>query len=69
MQKSALKTLKLKFSGERRLKQGHPWIFSNELEKIDKTIPPGEICGVMLNSGAPAGVGFLIPTASSRSAC
>jgi len=61
MQKSALKTLKLKFSGERRLRQGHPWIFSNELEKIDKTIPAGEICGVMLNSGAPAGVGFFNP--------
>lgn len=61
MQKSALKTLKLKFSGERRLNQGHPWIFSNELEKIDKTIPAGEICGVMLSSGAPAGIGFFNP--------
>ncbi len=61
MQKPALKTLKLKFTGERRLRQGHPWIFSNELEKIDKTIPPGEICSVMLNSGAPAGIGFFNP--------
>ncbi|MEI7480889.1 MAG: class I SAM-dependent rRNA methyltransferase [Elusimicrobiota bacterium] len=61
MQKSTLKTLKLKFSGERRLKQGHPWIFSNELEKIDNTITPGEICSVMLNSGAPAGIGFFNP--------
>lgn len=61
MQKPAFKTLKLKYSGERRLRQGHPWIFSNELEKIDKTINPGEICGVTLASGAPAGVGFFNP--------
>ncbi len=61
MQKPALKTLKLKFSGERRLQQGHPWIFSNELEKIDTAIPPGEICAVARNTGEPAGIGFFNP--------
>ncbi|MBU2574685.1 MAG: class I SAM-dependent rRNA methyltransferase [Elusimicrobia bacterium] len=60
-QPTALKTLKLKFSGERRLRQGHPWIFSNELENIDRTISPGEICGVLFNSGRSAGVGFFNP--------
>ncbi len=61
MNKTELKTLKLKFSGERRVRGGHPWIFSNELENIDKTIAPGELCGVLFNSGAPAGVGFFNP--------
>ncbi|OGS08109.1 MAG: hypothetical protein A2270_03450 [Elusimicrobia bacterium RIFOXYA12_FULL_51_18] len=61
MQKSAIKTLKLKFSGERRLQKGHPWIFSNELEKIDTTITPGEICAVLRGSGEPAGIGFFNP--------
>jgi len=56
-----MKTLKLKFSGERRLRQGHPWIFSNELEKIDRTASPGEICEVRLASGEPAGIGFFNP--------
>ena len=58
---TSLKTMKLKFSGGRRLNQGHPWIFSNELEKIDKAIPPGEICSVLFPSGATAGTGFFNP--------
>lgn len=61
MQTQNIKTLKLKFSGGRRLNQGHPWIFSNELEKIDKTIPPGEICRVLFPSGQTAGTGFFNP--------
>jgi len=61
MQKTTLKTLKLKFSGERRLQQGHPWIFSNELEKIDTAIPSGEICAVVRSTGEPAGIGFFNP--------
>lgn len=56
-----LKKLKLKFSGEKRIRGGHPWIFSNELENIDKTIPPGEICMALFNSGQPAGIGFFNP--------
>jgi len=55
------KTLKLKFSGEKRIRGGHPWIFSNELENIDKTIAPGELCGALFNSGHPAGIGFFNP--------
>lgn len=61
MNKTALKTLKLKFSGERRVRSGHPWIFSNELENVDKTIPPGELCAVLFNNGSPAGAGFFNP--------
>jgi 23S rRNA (cytosine1962-C5)-methyltransferase len=58
MQKQPLKILKLKPAGEKRLQRGHPWIFSNELETIDKTIPSGEICGVVTSAGASAGAGF-----------
>ncbi|MBI4803263.1 MAG: class I SAM-dependent rRNA methyltransferase [Elusimicrobia bacterium] len=61
MNKTGLKTLKLKFSCEKRVRSGHPWIFSNELENLDRTIPPGEICGVLYNCGAPAGAGFFNP--------
>lgn len=61
MNNTGLKTLKLKFSGAMRIRNGHPWIFSNELENIDKTIPPGELCGVLFNNGAPAGAGFFNP--------
>ncbi len=61
MQTPAPATLKLKFSGERRLQQGHPWIFSNELEKIDTAIPAGRICAVVRNTGEPAGIGFFNP--------
>lgn len=53
--------MKLKFSCEKRVRSGHPWIFSNELENLDRTIPPGEICGVLYNCGAPAGAGFFNP--------
>ena len=31
-------------------------LLGSELENIDKTIAPGELCGVLFNSGAPAGV-------------
>lgn len=33
---------KLKQGADRRVRQGHPWVFSNELEKSPKGHPPGE---------------------------
>ena len=55
------KILQLKHTAIKRRATGHLWVFSNELEKVDTTIPPGTICGLNYPSGAPAGVGFFNP--------
>ncbi len=59
--KTNLKTLILKRDALKRRSRGHLWVFSNELEKIDTTIPPGTICGLVYPDGKPAGVGFFNP--------
>jgi 23S rRNA (cytosine1962-C5)-methyltransferase len=56
-----IKTLKLKREAMRRRALGHAWIFSNELETIDTSIPPGTICGLLYPNGKSAGVGFFNP--------
>ena len=56
-----LKTLTLKRDALKRRSRGHLWVFSNELEKIDTTIPPGTLCGLLYPDGKPAGVGFFNP--------
>ncbi|MEW5951469.1 MAG: class I SAM-dependent rRNA methyltransferase [Elusimicrobia bacterium] len=56
-----METLKLKAPFNNRLKYGHWWIFSNELEKIRTDINPGEICRFEYSNGAPCGVGFFNP--------
>ena len=56
-----IKKLQLKGTAVRRRETGHLWIFSNELEKVDTTIPPGTICGLTYPSGKPAGIGFFNP--------
>ena len=55
------KILKLKTSAVKRRASGHLWVFSNELEKVDTTIPPGTICGLQYPTGNAAGVGFFNP--------
>lgn len=54
-------TLFLKKNHERRLRSGHLWIFSNELENVPRTIPAGEIVEVKSSSGASFGTGFFNP--------
>ncbi|MBI4655880.1 MAG: class I SAM-dependent rRNA methyltransferase [Elusimicrobia bacterium] len=56
-----LKIIKLKPYGEKRALSGHPWIFSNELEKPDKDIEPGSICRIVSSSNLPVGTGFFNP--------
>ncbi len=56
-----METLKLKNPFNNRLKGGHWWIFSNELEKVRTDIKPGEICRFEYSSGAPCGIGFFNP--------
>ncbi len=53
--------MKLRREALKRRAFGHQWVFSNELEAIDKTIPPGTICGLLYPDGKPAGVGFFNP--------
>ncbi len=56
-----IKTLKLKREAIKRRAFGHAWVFSNELEAVDTSIPPGTICGLLYPDGKPAGVGFFNP--------
>ncbi len=56
-----LKTLKLRREAARRRAAGRLWVFSNELETVDTSIPPGTVCGLLYPDGKPAGVGFFNP--------
>jgi len=53
--------LHLKKSAMKRRESGHSWIFSNELENIDTSIPAGTICRVLRPDGGTAGRGFFNP--------
>ncbi|MDR0734425.1 MAG: class I SAM-dependent rRNA methyltransferase [Elusimicrobiota bacterium] len=56
-----MKEIKLRAKEEHRILKGHCWIFSNELEQIDKTIEPGSIVRVLDSRGAVLGAGFFNP--------
>ena len=45
--KTTYKTIKISPRCEKRVGKGHIWIFSNEVETIDKTIEAGSICRVV----------------------
>ncbi len=53
--------LKLKAKEEHRLNKGHYWVFSNELEKVDTTIPAGTIVRLIGSRGETLGTGFYNP--------
>jgi 23S rRNA (cytosine1962-C5)-methyltransferase len=55
--------LRLKPREERRLRAGHLWVYSNELQ-IDerfKQIAPGRLCRIADSRGKPLGVGYVNP--------
>jgi 23S rRNA (cytosine1962-C5)-methyltransferase len=56
-----LKTIKLKKKEERRMERGHPWIFSNELQRTTDTFAPGELVDVQDASGRFLGRGYINP--------
>lgn len=56
-----MKELRVKAKEEHRIKKGHYWLFSNELEKIDKTIKPGEIVRLLDCRDNILGYGFFNP--------
>jgi len=56
-----VKTVKLKNKEERRIQRGHPWIFSNELQRFTDAFSPGELVDVQDSSGRFLGRGYINP--------
>ncbi len=58
-------TLKLKAREERRLRAGHLWVYSNEIETgADfRQITPGVLCRVLDSRDKPLGIGYVNPRA------
>src|SRR5436309_13391295 len=46
---------------DRRLRSGHPWVFSNEIESIAKGLEPGSEVVVQDHRGVPVAVGLYNP--------
>jgi 23S rRNA (cytosine1962-C5)-methyltransferase len=44
-----------------RIANGHPWIFANEVEKLDDHIQPGDIVDVFFHDAKFAGKGYINP--------
>ncbi|WP_250656623.1 class I SAM-dependent rRNA methyltransferase [Alkalimarinus coralli] len=60
------KVLQLKKGADRRLKQGHLWVYSNEVDASNgglKQFQPGEQAGVVSHSGKPLGTALVNPNA------
>ena len=56
-----MKTVKLKKKEDRRILRGHPWVFSNELDRSPAECTPGEIVDVLDNTGRFIGRGTINP--------
>ncbi len=56
-----MKTIKLKQKEDRRILRGHPWVFSNELERSTHAFEPGEIIDVLDSSGRFVARGYVNP--------
>lgn len=46
---------------KKRVEQGHPWIFQNEVERIDGDYNPGDLVQVVTHQGQFLGVGYINP--------
>jgi len=53
--------LKIKKGHEKRVRAGHLWIYSNEIEKIDKSLPVGCLVDVINSKDEFVGTGFFNP--------
>jgi 23S rRNA (cytosine1962-C5)-methyltransferase len=60
-----LLTIKLKAHEERRLRAGHLWVFSNEIDAVDgfRAIAAGSLCKVVDARNKSLGVGYVNPHA------
>ncbi len=59
-------TLKLKTREDRRLRAGHLWVYSNEIDTAttaSKGVAPGTLCKFVDSRDKPLGVGYVNPTA------
>ena len=56
-----MKTIILKIKAGRRFKQGHPWVFSNELEKPAERPEAGDIVSLRQQDGSFLAYGFYHP--------
>ncbi len=56
-----MKTVKLKQKEDRRIRRGHPWVFSNELESMPGEIAPGDLVDVIDHAGRFIGRGYINP--------
>ncbi|MBC7396147.1 MAG: class I SAM-dependent rRNA methyltransferase [Bdellovibrionales bacterium] len=57
-----IKSIRLKSKEERRFKQGHPWVFSNELQESPKHLELGELVELCDAGGAFLAYGFGNPS-------
>src|SRR5690606_28967070 len=63
MPATALPVLRVKAREERRVKGGHPWVYSNEIE-LDaqaKALPPGGLVRLVDNHGGGIGIASFNP--------
>ncbi|HZP12439.1 MAG TPA: class I SAM-dependent rRNA methyltransferase [Nevskiaceae bacterium] len=61
----SLPVLRLKAHEERRLRQGHLWIYSNEIDVAQtplKGVTPGSLCRFEEARGKPLGIGYVNPS-------
>ncbi len=56
-----MKSVHLKPKEDRRVLRGHPWVFSNEIQKIPEGAEPGEVIDVLDASGRFVGRGYINP--------
>ena len=56
-----MQEIKLKAKEDRRLKAGHWWVFSNEIDGLDTSIEPGTLVRVLASDGVQVGVGTFNP--------
>ncbi len=53
-----MRQIRLKSKEERRFKQGHPWVYSNELQEVPKGMEPGELVSLHDAGGIFCAYGF-----------
>jgi len=56
-----MKTVKLKQKEERRILRGHPWVFSNEIQRAKDSFIAGELTDVLDSAGRFVGRGYINP--------
>jgi 23S rRNA (cytosine1962-C5)-methyltransferase len=57
----AVKTITLKKHEDKRITEGHLWVFSNEIATIEGAPGAGDIVKVRMHGGKPLGTGFYNP--------